>query len=208
MAAATAAATPAVAAAAAAAGAAQLWLCGNPLQTLPASIEKCAKLRVLDLRDTKLVRLPRELSRLSRVVEIDTRGTPLKPKLRAAVTEGGTMGLLGFLKQRDVLKQLKLDMSMKLRSGIYREVAEAPEGRAAIVALIKVRAAPLLPADLRATPSVLFSRLAPASNAVAPLGCGPVPRVRTLLGPRHRLLQRRRRCHRSRRAGRLQGIWA
>ena len=55
----------------------QLWLNDNPfLATLPASLELCKKLKVVDLRRTALAELPREMGRLKHLVEVDLRDTP------------------------------------------------------------------------------------------------------------------------------------
>ena len=56
----------------------QLWLNDNPpLAALPASLEMCNKLRMIDIRRTAIPALPVELGRLKHIVNVDMRETPL-----------------------------------------------------------------------------------------------------------------------------------
>jgi len=42
----------------------QLWLNDNPLREIPKELSKCSKLKELDLRKTFIISLPRELAEL------------------------------------------------------------------------------------------------------------------------------------------------
>ena len=69
----------------------------NPLDDLPAEIELCKKLKVLDLRHTRLRRVPRELGRLKHLIEIELTDTPLGESLHLTPTsvkvEGAASGV-------------------------------------------------------------------------------------------------------------------
>ena len=115
----------------------QLWLNNNPLCSLPASLEKNRKLRVVDLRCTRLRRLPNEMGRLTHVHTVDLDGTQLKPKQWAPYREGGTEALMAHLHMRDQRKQAKLKMLARMREGVYRELWDLPGGEEQVMGLIK-----------------------------------------------------------------------
>ena len=72
----------------------------------------------LDLRETLLVNLPCEISRLKNLAEVDLRGSPnLKPKV-AQSYEQGTPGLLQYFQQRDKLKRNKQELTERLKDDV------------------------------------------------------------------------------------------
>jgi Leucine rich repeat len=105
----------------------QLWLNNNPLLELPATIEHAKQLQVLDLRNTKLVKLPCELSRLPHLIDVDVHGVPLQGALCKACTSTTTLlAYLGKLDSGDLLRDELMD---KLAAQLYRDVALTKEGR-------------------------------------------------------------------------------
>ncbi|CAM9235935.1 unnamed protein product, partial [Scytosiphon promiscuus] len=104
-----------------------LWLHGNPITSVHPDIQHCSRLKVLDLRDTALTKLPREVGRLSTILEIDLRGAPLKSKMK--FFQRNTKGLLEYLQERDARKHIKVELYNKLSTGLYREVLDSPTGR-------------------------------------------------------------------------------
>ena len=115
----------------------ELWVNNNPLQSLPASLDRNRKLRVLDLRATRLRRLPNELGRLRKLHTIDLHGTRIKPRQWAPYSSGGTQALMAHLHMRDQRKQAKLKMLQRMREGVYRELWDLPGGQAQVMGLIK-----------------------------------------------------------------------
>lgn len=107
----------------------QLWLNCNPLQFIPAEIEGCRSLQVLDLHDTELVSLPREMGRLQKLVTVDLRGIPtLEVKIQEAYEMDATEGLLAYLRNKDIKKELEIELEARFKEGIYREVSDEPSG--------------------------------------------------------------------------------
>eukprot|EP00904_Undaria_pinnatifida_P013966 jgi/Undpi1/96/HiC_scaffold_1.g00096.m1 len=104
-----------------------LWLQVNPITSVHADIQHCTRLKVLDLRDTALANLPREMSRLPTILEVDLRGAPLKAKMKGF--QRNTKGLMEYLKERDARKRIKVELFNKLSTGLYREVLDSPTGR-------------------------------------------------------------------------------
>ena len=81
---------------------------------LPIEIEECKKLKQLDLRNTLITTLPRELGRLKNIVDVDILDVNLKKKLADAHAAGGTRQLMQKLKHKDVRKNLKIKLDFKL----------------------------------------------------------------------------------------------
>ena len=107
----------------------ELWLNSNPLQAIPQEIENLQDLKVLDLHDTELVKLPRETGRLQKIVTLDLRNIPtLKQKLKEAYASGETAGVLKYLRNKDIKKELKIELEGRFKEGVYREVSDSPEG--------------------------------------------------------------------------------
>lgn len=107
------------------------------MEELPTTLDQNRKLRVLDLRKTRLRRLPNELGRLKQIHTIDLNGTKIKPKQQIQYTEGGTPKLMAHLHMRDQRKQAKLKMLQRMREGVYRELWDTPGGQESIIELIK-----------------------------------------------------------------------
>ncbi|KAJ1458648.1 hypothetical protein M885DRAFT_513175 [Pelagophyceae sp. CCMP2097] len=115
----------------------QLWLNDNPLRALPPEIEFCRRLKVLDLRATRLEDVPMSLGRLKCLVELDVTRTPYAATVASVyVTPLDTlalMDLLGVEDQRTALRDTMLDQCL---AGVYRESADVREHREAIAGLV------------------------------------------------------------------------
>lgn len=115
----------------------QLWLNDNPLAALPASIEACTALRSINLQCTELVKLPKQVSRLPAVTEIDLFDTPLRSDQLQAYIMGGTFGLMEYLRGRDTRKHLKMALAEKLIYEVYPEEGASAAGTSAVSLLVK-----------------------------------------------------------------------
>ena len=114
----------------------QLWLNDNYyLASLPTQLESCKKLKVLDIRRTAVRELPREIGRLKNLVEIDLEGTPLGESSGRTVLD--TDGVIEELARVDRRENLRLEMLEKVCAGVYREVADSPEGQILIPAFVQ-----------------------------------------------------------------------
>ncbi|CAM9799079.1 unnamed protein product, partial [Phaeothamnion confervicola] len=91
--------------------------------------------KVLDVRDTLLRTLPREISRLPMLFTVDVRGAPLETKMQGF--EANTAGLLSYLQYKDRRRALKTELQQKLRLSLYREVAGTPLGHEVLPPLAK-----------------------------------------------------------------------
>jgi len=60
----------------------------NPLREIPVEISKCQKLRELDLKNTFLITLPRELANLSSMLVLNLDGCPTKESLGQSYSRG------------------------------------------------------------------------------------------------------------------------
>jgi Leucine-rich repeat (LRR) protein len=58
-----------------------LWLNDNPLREVPLELSNCLKLRELDLKNTFIVTLPREISNLTSLLQLNLDGCPTKDSL-------------------------------------------------------------------------------------------------------------------------------
>ena len=133
---------------------------------LPIEIEECKKLKQLDLRNTLITTLPRELGRIKGIVDVDILDVNLKQKLADAHAAGGTRQLMQKLKHKDVRKNLKIKLEFTLMNvviafasyrpkqlcyptkllpimslirllQIYREIADEPGSKEKIKRLVK-----------------------------------------------------------------------
>lgn len=66
----------------------QLWLNDNPLREVPMELSKCAKLKELDLKNTFIITLPRELANMTSLLILNLDGCPLKETLSEKYTMG------------------------------------------------------------------------------------------------------------------------
>ena len=90
---------------------------------------------MLDLRRTAVRELPREIGRLKNLVEIDLEGTPLGESSGRTVLD--TDGVIEELARVDRCENLRLGMLEKVCAGVYREVADSPEGQILIPAFVQ-----------------------------------------------------------------------
>jgi len=58
-----------------------LWLNDNPLREIPVELSKCLKLRELDLKNTYVISLPREMANLTSLLILNLDGCPTKESL-------------------------------------------------------------------------------------------------------------------------------
>ncbi len=65
-----------------------LWLNDNPLREVPLEISKCHKLKELDLKNTYVITLPREMANLTSLLLLTLDGCPLKETLANTYSEG------------------------------------------------------------------------------------------------------------------------
>ena len=65
-----------------------LWLNDNPLREVPLELSNCLKLRELDLKNTFIVTLPREISNLTSLLQLNLDGCPTKDSLTSTYASG------------------------------------------------------------------------------------------------------------------------
>ena len=65
-----------------------LWLNDNPLREVPLELNDCYKLRELDLKNTFIITLPREMANLTSLLLLNLDGCPTKPSLTDKYSEG------------------------------------------------------------------------------------------------------------------------
>ena len=58
----------------------QLWLNDNPLREIPVAISNCKKLKELDLKNTFIISLPKELAECKHLVYLNLDNCPLDDK--------------------------------------------------------------------------------------------------------------------------------
>lgn len=85
----------------------QLWANENPLTRLSPSIANCKHLTTLELSCTLIAKLPKELVKLPKLVEINLDGCPLNPSLESIYKQG--------------FNPLWEDLQRKLDRRFYRE---------------------------------------------------------------------------------------
>jgi len=84
-----------------------LWLNDNPLRELPVEIAACHKLKELDLKNTFIITLPRELSNLASLLNLNLDGCPMKDSLAMSYTKG--------------MHQIHTDLRRKEDRKLYKE---------------------------------------------------------------------------------------
>ena len=94
---------------------------------LPIEIEECKKLKQLDLRNTLITTLPRELGRIKGIVDVDILDVNLKQKLADAHAAGGTRQLMQKLKHKDVRKNLKIKLEFTLMNVVIAFLSYCPK---------------------------------------------------------------------------------
>ena len=104
----------------------ELWLNNNPLASIPAAVQFCRKLKVLDVRETRIKTLPMELGRLQHLVRIDARGVAFEGNGAVLATAVGTHGVLAVLQEWDRTNALKMQLMTTLLDENYREIADDP----------------------------------------------------------------------------------
>jgi len=65
-----------------------LWLNDNPLREVPIEISHCLKLTQLDLKNTFVISLPREMANLTSLLILNLDGCPTKESLTYTYTSG------------------------------------------------------------------------------------------------------------------------
>ena len=66
----------------------QLWLNDNPLRELPVAISNCKKLKELDLKNTFIISLPKELAELKHLTLLNLDNCPLDDHLGETYSAG------------------------------------------------------------------------------------------------------------------------
>ena len=62
----------------------QLWLNDNPLREVPVELSKCHKMKELDLKNTFIITLPREMANMTALLVLNLDGAPTKETLQAS----------------------------------------------------------------------------------------------------------------------------
>jgi len=60
----------------------------NPLREIPIEIQNCQKLKELDLKNTFIITLPRELANLASLLILNLDGCPMKESLSNSYARG------------------------------------------------------------------------------------------------------------------------
>lgn len=92
----------------------ELWIHNNPISEIPACINGCPKLEVVDIRHTRINSLPPNIALLKKLVELDWKHTPLEEKLMLEynVAAGDIAGLKAVyhgIHGRDAQKEILKD---------------------------------------------------------------------------------------------------
>ncbi len=95
-----------------------LWLNDNPLRELPEELSNCKKMRELDLKNTFIITLPRELANLSHMVYLSLDSCPLKESLEKTYT-AGIASMHTKLRAKDDRRKYKLKLMNKLCEWVY-----------------------------------------------------------------------------------------
>jgi Leucine-rich repeat (LRR) protein len=69
-----------------------LWLNNNPLKAIPVDISQCRQLKEIDVRETQITGLPREMADLKGLVSLKLDGCPLKSDFMATLKGTTTIG--------------------------------------------------------------------------------------------------------------------
>jgi hypothetical protein len=96
----------------------QLWLNDNPLREIPMEISKCYKLKELDLKNTFIITLPREMANMSSLLILNLDGCPMKDSLQNCYTMGMTT-IHSDLRRKEDRKMFKEHLFDHLTEWIY-----------------------------------------------------------------------------------------
>lgn len=96
----------------------QLWLNDNPLREVPLELAECHKLKELDLKNTFIITLPREMANMTSLLFLNLDGCPMKDKL-ATVYEGGMASIHADLRRKEDRKIYKEKVFDTLTEWIY-----------------------------------------------------------------------------------------
>ena len=88
-----------------------LWLNDNPLREVPEELSKCHKLRELDLKNTFVITLPREMANLTSLLILNMEGCPLKDSLNQSYG----MGMSGMAGDKSAYGQSMINIHTSLR---------------------------------------------------------------------------------------------
>ena len=113
-----------------------LWANDNPLTSISSAISNCVRLKELDLAGTHLVKLPVEMGRLKHLKELNVENVPLKKEIATAeegifyivykyqetILKKIHLGILPYLRKRDVRKMLKVKLFETLRDGVRKNI--------------------------------------------------------------------------------------
>jgi Leucine-rich repeat (LRR) protein len=88
-----------------------LWLNDNPLREVPEELSKCHKLRELDLKNTFVITLPREMANLTNLLILNMEGCPLKDSLNQSYG----MGMTGMASDKSGYGQSMMNIHTSLR---------------------------------------------------------------------------------------------
>ena len=98
-----------------------LWLNDNPLREVPVQISQCHKLRELDLKNTYVISLPREMANLTSLLVMNLDGCPLKESLN--VTYGtGIASLHEDFRRKEARKHFKEHLFDHLTEWVYPSI--------------------------------------------------------------------------------------
>lgn len=114
----------------------ELWVNNNPLTALPPEIGRCAALRYIDASETQLHKVPKELTMLKDLVDVNLDRTLLKASQKTAYLTHGTMGLLKHLRERAERFHLKQALMETLKYSVYHEASSTDAGASMLLALV------------------------------------------------------------------------
>ena len=61
-----------------------MWLNDNPLREVPVELSSCAHMRELDLKNTFVITLPREMANMANLLVLNLDGCPTKQSLTSS----------------------------------------------------------------------------------------------------------------------------
>lgn len=90
----------------------------NPLREVPIEISECQKLREIDLKNTFIITLPRELSNLANLLNLNLDGCPLKDSLAQTYSDG-MASVHRDLRRKEDRKMYKEQLFNQLTEWVY-----------------------------------------------------------------------------------------
>ena len=96
----------------------QLWLNDNPLREVPFELSNCHKLKELDLKNTFIITLPREMANMAALLILNLDGCPTKDTLSQSYSKGMT-SIHTELRRKEDRKQFKEHLFDHLTEWIY-----------------------------------------------------------------------------------------